>query len=200
MPPTSSILFLCLFYLLLMAEFFVPSAGIIGAAAAIAAVIAIVTSFMSSASAGLTTFSLVVVTTPGVLWAMIHVWPKTAIGRRILNRRPGQITESTAPARTLPDGRPLSDLHERQGIALTDLLPAGLVQIDHYRLDAVSSGVAIDRGTRVTVTKIQAGKIQVRPARENELEPGVRQDEPTPSSPDLLDVDINALEADDLSA
>ncbi len=197
MPPLASILWLVLFYVLLLVEFFVPSAGIIGVAAAIVAVIAVATALMQSVSAGLTMFASIAATTPVVLFAMIHVWPKTAVGRRILNRQPGQLTRSTAPERTLPDGRPLAELEQRIGIAVTDLLPAGRIQMEGHRLDAISIGVAIDRGTRIIVTKIEAGKIQVRPALPHELDAADSVPGMASVSPDLLDVDLSDLEADD---
>ncbi len=200
MPPHSSILILVVFYLLLLVEFFIPSAGVIGVAAAIAAIAAIVTALMHSVAAGVTMFMLISATTPVILGLMVHVWPKTAIGRRILNRQPGQVTASTASDRRLPNGRPLASLENQLGIAVTDLLPAGLIEVDGQRLNAVSIGVPIDAGVHVIVTKIQAGKIQVRPALESEVNPLQADAEYVPaSSPDLLDADLGDFEADDMT-
>lgn len=201
MPPLSSIFILAVFYLLLLVEFFVPSAGVIGAFAAIAAIAAIVTALMHSATAGVTMFMLISATTPVILVLMIHVWPKTAIGRRILNRQPGQVTASTASDRLLPNGLPLASLVNQLGTALTDLLPSGLIQIDGQRLNAFSIGVPIDAGVRVIVTQVQAGKIQVRPALDKELNPSEANVETaSKTSPVLLDADLSELEADDMSA
>ncbi len=200
MPPHSSLFILALFYLLLLVEFFVPSAGVIGVAAAIAAIAAIATALMHSVAAGMTMFMLITATTPVILGLMIHVWPKTAIGRRILNRQPGQVTTSTAADRLLPNGLPLASLENQLGLALTDLLPAGRIEVNGQRLNAVSIGVPIDAGVRVIVTKIQAGKIQVRPALESEVNPATVDTEQIPaSSPDLLDADLGDFEADDLA-
>jgi membrane-bound ClpP family serine protease len=199
MPPLSSILILGLFYLLLLVEFFLPSAGVIGAAAAVAAIAAIVTAFLHSMTAGVTVFALVTVTTPIIIALMIHVWPKTAIGRKILNRQPGQVTVSTMSDRRLPNGNPLASIVNQVGIAVTDLLPAGLIQVDGQRLNAVSIGVPIDAGSHVFITQIQAGKIQVRPALSTEVSPPASEEVNTPvSSPELLDADLNELGADDL--
>lgn len=199
MPPNASIFMLCVFYLLLIAEFFVPSAGVIGVAAAVAAIAAVVIAFVHSVAAGATTFLLVSLTTPVILVLMIHVWPKTAIGRRILNRQPGQVTTSTATDRRLPNGLPLASLEHQVGSAVTDLLPSGLIEVQGQRLNAVSIGIPIDAGVRVIVTKIQAGKIHVRPALESEINPDDADQTPPPaSSPELLDADLSDLQADDL--
>jgi membrane-bound ClpP family serine protease len=199
MPPLSSILILGLFYLLLLVEFFVPSGGVIGVAAALAAIAAIVTAFLHSMTAGVTIFMLVTVTTPIIIGLMVHVWPNTAIGQKILNRKLGQVTVSTMCDRRLPNGNPLASIVNQVGIAVTDLLPAGLIQVDGQRLNAVSIGVPIDAGSHIIVTQIQAGKIQVRPALSTEVSPPESEEVNAPaSSPDLLDADLNDLGADDL--
>ncbi len=200
MPPVHSILFLLVFYLLLLIEFFVPSGGLLGLAAAVAGISAIVTAMLHSAGAGLAMLGIIVGTTPVIITIMLHVWPRTAIGRRVLNRQPGQVTPSNALQRTLPDGRPLSELIHCVGIALNDMLPSGLVLIDGHRIDAVSIGVPIDAGTHVIVTKIQAGKIQVRPMLENERQTSSGDPAtPTAKSPEILDADLSQLKIDDLS-
>ena len=46
--------------------------------------------------------------------------------------------------------------------------------IDDQKLHAVSLGMPIDAGTTVIVTKTHGRKIQVRPARDEELQVGTR--------------------------
>jgi membrane-bound ClpP family serine protease len=192
-PPQQSLVLLVAYYLLLLVEFFVPSGGILGVAAFLTGLSAIITAWMHHADAGLTVLALITVTTPLIIVSMIRVWPNTTIGRMILNRQPGQLAQSTATQRRLPDGRLLRDLEGCIGIALTNLLPSGLIQIDNLRLDAVSVGIPIDAGTRVVVTKIQAGKVQVRPALEHEQGKRLSNSAASPTSPAALDTDLNEL-------
>ncbi len=87
----------------------------------------------------------------------LRIWPRTAIGRMMLNIDPSE------------SGDPLEQLRmEREqwigkpGIALTDMLPSGIVELEGRRWDAVSNGVAIDKGEAVEVCDYTAGRIQVK--------------------------------------
>lgn len=156
-------------YALLVMEFFIPSGGVIGAGAAAAALASIVIAFSHSLNAGLSMIVLFLVTTPLAMMSLVRIWPRTAMGQRMLNRRPGQVDSPSVPRTTLR-GTPLQQFVGRSGIAQTDLLPSGLVIIDGEKLDAVSEGVAIDRGAAIIVTRLQGNHIQVRVASERELE------------------------------
>ena len=184
---------LLLFFLFLVVEFFVPSAGLIGVAAAITAIATIVCAFMHSTMLGLTMTGIIIASTPAILYFMIRLWPHTPIGRRILNRRPGQ-TMSPGPERTMRDGTPFSELVGQIGVAKSDLLPSGLVVIDGKKMDAISLGMAIDAGTKVIVVKISSGKIQVRPA--NEQEQASRGESPV--SPQRLDSPLESFDLESL--
>ncbi len=102
---------------------------------------------------------------PALISIGLKIWPRTAIGRMMLN-----IDPQTA-------GDPLEQMRaEREqwigkvGIALSDMLPSGLVEIEGRRWDAVSNGVAIDKGEAVEVCDYTAGRIQVK-KRTPHLEP-----------------------------
>ncbi len=51
----------------------------------------------------------------------------------------------------------------REGITLTPLRPAGSVEIDGERLDVVTEGGFVPPGAKVTVVKVDSGRIIVRP-------------------------------------
>ncbi|MEL6108007.1 MAG: NfeD family protein [Planctomycetota bacterium] len=169
MPLTYSLGLLGLFFVLLVGEFFVPSAGLIGIAAVGTAVASIVIAFTHSLVAGMGVTAAVAISTPVILITMIKYWPHTPIGRWILNRRPGQ-TDEPMESR-LRSGEKRKDLVGQVGVAMTDLLPSGLVEIDGKRLDAVTGGAPIDAGTQVVVTSTAAGKIRVRRAGRSDIEP-----------------------------
>ncbi len=154
---------LLIFFVCLIGEFFLPSAGMIGIAALLSAVGTIICGFSHSMSLGITMTGIVGISTPLVLMFMIKIWPHTPIGRRILNRRPGQVDEAP-PERVIRDGTPLSQLVGKIGVAKTDLLPSGRVMLQGHKLDAISLGSAIDAGSKVIVVKISAGKIHVKKA------------------------------------
>ena len=198
---------LALFYVFLIGEFFVPSAGLIGVAAVVCGSGAIICGFAHSTFLGMTLLLTVVASAPAVLIFMIRLWPHTPIGRRILNRRPGQ-TDDFAPVSTTRDGTPLDDLVGQIGVAKTDLLPSGLIEIGGKRIDAVTTGAAIDAGNHVVVTKTEAGKVHVKMASEKDLASAkgsqtaaesksdsdpIAPEEP-PTSPELKSFDLDSLD------
>tara|TARA_R110002049_G_scaffold285698_1_gene466784 strand:- start:212330 stop:212962 length:633 start_codon:yes stop_codon:yes gene_type:complete len=162
MPLYYAIALLLIFYVLLVGEFFLPTGGLMGVGAVLAASAAVVIAFTHSTTAGVSMLMVIAATTPVVFMAAVRLWPHTPIGRRILNRRPGEL--DGGPQSKLADGTPLSELIGCKGHAITDLLPSGQVSIGSRKVNAVSTGMAIDRGTAIEVVKVTAGKVQVRPA------------------------------------
>lgn len=60
----------------------------------------------------------------------------------------------------------LKDYIGRYGIALTDLKPAGFIEIDGKRLDAMSEGGYLDKGVRIQVIELRSTALVVREATE----------------------------------
>ena len=193
MPLRYSIGLLVVFYVLLVAEFFLPTGGLLGVASVITAVTVIAVAFTHSVTAGVTMMIIIAATTPVVFLAAVRLWPHTPIGRRILNRRLGDM--EPAPARTLADGTPMSELVGQVGRALTDLLPSGQVLIDEKKMNAVSTGMAIDQGTPIVVVRVIAGKIQVQSSSEEEVNAGHDQNQ-RPQSPASLESALESFDVD----
>src|SRR5690606_16440948 len=59
---------------------------------------------------------------------------------------------------------PRSDLIGSEGVAVTDLRPAGVAQFGDERLDVVSEGVWIAAGTPVRIVRAEGYRHVVRPA------------------------------------
>lgn len=185
-----AVLLIVAFYLLLIAEFFLPTGGVLGTAAAAALIAALFIAFSHSPWAGIGVVVFVSATTPLVVIGLLRAWPHTPIGRRMLNRRPGDMA-SPPPKKSTPKGTPLDDLLDRIGVAKTDLLPSGLVMIDGEKIDAVSTGMPIDAGTQIIVSSVEAGHVHVRPATAEDLNPN----EPAvPQSPPSLENSLDAFD------
>jgi membrane-bound ClpP family serine protease len=183
---------LAAFYLFLIAEFFLPSGGMLGVAAVATLIAAIVIAFSHSLLTGAAVIGFVLLTTPLVLMGMVRVWPHTPIGRRMLNRRPGQ-EAAAIPRRTTARGVPIDDLVGRIGVAKTNLLPSGMVTIDGEKLDAVSTGMPIDSGSQVVVTHVELGRLHVRAATASDH---VVPHEPEPQSPPSLEGSLDAFDVE----
>ncbi|TWU46413.1 NfeD family protein [Rubripirellula reticaptiva] len=179
------------FYLFLIGEFLLPTGGLLGFGAAVALISMLVIAFSHSVMAGAVMSAIVLVSTPLLVTGLVKVWPHTPIGRRILNRRPGQAAPM-APQRTTTGGTKLDDLVGRIGVAKSPLLPSGRVVIGSDKIDASSTGMPIDAGSPVVVVRVLAGRVQVRLATEDDL---AAQD-PTPKSPLSLEQSLDALDFD----
>lgn len=177
---------LLLFFALLALELFIPSGGLLGIAAAAALIGAIVIGFLHSMATGASILVGSVVLVPVIVSAGLKIWPRTPVGRRMLTLDPEADAAREAELRAEREA-----IIGKTGIAKTDMLPSGLVEIDGVRMDAVSVGMVIDRGQSVEVVSVTSGKIRVRP-----IEPG-RELQETPAIPESLETPIESLGLED---
>ncbi|WP_430451857.1 NfeD family protein [Rhodopirellula europaea] len=202
MPILYTIGLLVIFFTLAIAEILVPSAGLLGLFAVAAAITAVLIAFTVSLNFALAVILALLVLTPILLSIVLRLWPQTAIGKEVLNRR-SRDSKSTTPTATAPDGTPLTDLVGRYGVAASNLLPAGRIIVDGHKVDAVSTGMPIDSGDPIKVVRVQAGKLQVRSATadENQAQTSFTsaKSSTAPSHPDsaksLDEVDLDELDA-----
>lgn len=176
---------LVLFLVLLVLELFIPSGGLLGIAAAAALMAAIIIGFMHSLSAGASILVAVSILVPVLVSIGVRIWPRTPMGRRMLTINTQENEARETELRTQRDS-----IIGKIGIAKTNLLPSGLVEIDGMRLDAISIGIAIDRGETIEVVSITSGKIRVRPYQGPPAES-------RPSVPPSLETPIESLGIDD---
>ncbi|MDA8743371.1 hypothetical protein N9N28_01950 [Rubripirellula amarantea] len=196
---TLIVILICAYHVMLVGEFFLPTGGTMGIAAVVCFASAIAFAFSYGLTTGVVVTALLFTSTPLVLSAMVKVWPHTPIGRRILNRRPGQLTDVKTPRHTR-DGKEIAELVGQAGIAKTDLLPSGLVVVNGQKFDALTSGPPIDAGSTIVVTEVVAGRIHVRLGTESTAMPvGSKGNENEPSSnvalsPPALEQSLESLE------
>lgn len=143
-------------------ELFIPSAGMLGVVAAILLVSGIICAFLSDFNSGAMVLLGTVLALPVLLMAMIKVWPKTPIGKRIL-------LKDMRLDEVLPDRPFSSDLVGQLGVAKTKMLPSGIVLINDKKFDAISDGFPIDKEQPVKVVAIRGNHIYVEPF-EGEIE------------------------------
>lgn len=168
MPAFYAIALLIGFYALIVAEVLIPSGGLLGASAIIVAITSVIIGTTYSFQFGMILLLVYLITTPILFGLMIQWWPKTRIGRHMLNRDTLE-SGSLPPVPKTLDGTPLQDLVGRFGKATTKLFPSGEVKIDGHKCNAVSTGLPIERDQWISVVKIQAGKLQVREATDKEI-------------------------------
>src|SRR5262245_36995481 len=172
---------LCLFgvaFLLLTAELFVPSHGVLAvlALAAVAVgVVLIFKHFKDDVTSALVLTGGLLLGMVLVVGLLVRLWPSTPLGRRLLLTRS---TEDITLA-ALPANQELEGLKGKYGRTLSELRPAGVVDFDGRRVDCVTEGMMIEPGVLVRCVEARSGRVVVRQADRpdiTELETGIFND------------------------
>jgi membrane-bound ClpP family serine protease len=159
------ILLLAFGLLLLIAEVFVPSGGLIGILAICCLVISVWQAFRQSTTVGLWFLMGDFLLMPVALAVAVYLWPKTPLARRVFLKppEPDEIEVAHSSQR-------LDHLIGQFGRALTPLRPSGLVDFDGRRLDALSEDGLIPSGALVQAVRVRGGQLIVRTASEANLD------------------------------
>lgn len=154
---TASFLLILVGLVLLAAEFFLPTGGllVVGGIVALAAAIGIVW-WEGSAWEGAAVTLAVCVGIPVVAWQLVSAYEKHLVSPLLHSE-----TVTTTFA-SLPEIAELEKLRGRYGKTITPMRPAGTVEIDGRRIDAQSEGIMIDSGKWVKCVDVRAGKVIVR--------------------------------------
>jgi len=150
--------------LLLVAEVFIPSGGLLSIGSGAAAIAGVVALFRYDQQWGLIGVLSIVVLGPMAFGFALKVWPNTPIGRRMLL---GDRTEEEIVHEQLAQKEQLDRMRAlvgAEGVALTPLRPIGTIKIGDQRFDALSEIDLIEAGQRVVVTDAGNNQIKVRKA------------------------------------
>lgn len=147
--------------LLLIAEVFIPSGGLIGVLALGFLAWSLVLAFRQSYELGLKFLAADFLLLPMALSLAVYLWPKTPLAKRVFLKPPAP--EEVAVSHR---GGRLDHLVGQFGRALTPLRPSGLVDFDGRRLDGMSEGTLIASGALVQAVRVQSGRLVVRTAPE----------------------------------
>ncbi len=169
--------------LLVVLEFFVPSAGVIGITAAICLVAAVVVGFLDSMTTGTIVLAIEVLGIPIILTAMVRVWPHTPIGRRLFLRPPDEQEVTAYKERESA----LQRLVGQRGVAKSPMMPSGMVTIERRHYDAVAEGEAVEVGEPIVVRTVRMNRLIVRKVRPDLVPP------PATEPADLLSRSIEEL-------
>jgi len=154
-------------FLLLLAELFVPSGGLLFVLALTAIVGGVTMTFFYSEDpyTGWLTLTCVFIAIPALGAFVFHYWPKTRLGKRFFLQGP----EVDATVATMPVNVELEQLRGRFGKTLSPLRPAGVVDFDGRRIDALTEGMLVDTGQWVRCIDVKAGYVVVRPVDKPDL-------------------------------
>lgn len=191
-----AILLLLVGFVLIVAEVFLPSGGMI----LIMCTISFVASLWCAVQAWYGTHPVafgsyvtsLIVLIPTIVIGAFQVFPKTPFGR--------QIIAAPTPEEVTPHAEERQHLATkigRIGEAVTPMMPGGLVSVDSERLHAFTEGVMIEKGTPVEIVEVRGTRVVVREASAEALrrqesgaaheEQFLADDEPSDQSDDLTE-------------
>ena len=141
------------------AEVFVPG-GIVGSLGVVALAGAIALGFKAYGQYGWLIAAAIILLGAVAVGLWIKFFPRSAIGRKMT------VENDLASAKASDPG--LQALVGKSGIATSDLRPSGFATVENRRVDVVSEGGMIRRGTAVEVVRVQGSRVVVKalPAKE----------------------------------
>jgi membrane-bound ClpP family serine protease len=143
---------------LLVAELFIPTFGVLAAVAVGAMVFGLAITFANDTSIGFVTLVAVFIATPVLLTVVFNYAPRTRLGKRLFLSGP----EEDETVANMPVNLELEQLRGRYGKTVSALRPAGTVDFDGRRVDVLSEGALVEPGQWVRCMDVKAGKVIVR--------------------------------------
>ncbi|WP_406696851.1 NfeD family protein [Singulisphaera sp. Ch08] len=161
--------------ILLIAEVFIPSGGLIGLLALCCIALSLWRAFEQSTELGLIFLLADFLLMPLVVALGVYLWPRTPLGKRVLLKPPDpeDIEASHSSQR-------LDHLVGQLGRALTPLRPSGMVDFDGRRLDGLAEEGLIPPGSLIQAVRVRGGQLIVRTAHDPTLEEVLVKPAPAP--------------------
>lgn len=139
--------------LVIIAEIFVPSLGLLTVIAFGVfgySLFLVFTTISVKAGYIITGIDLIIV--PILVYMGIKILAKSRLSlKQELSRNDGVVSQN----------KDLEGFLNKQGEAVTDLRPAGMAMIESSRMDVVTDGEYIDKGTQVSVVEVTGNRIVV---------------------------------------
>lgn len=172
-------------------DLLIPSGGILIGVTACLAFAAVIFAFRHSPTSGIWMLIATLSLAPIMMWVLIVVWPKTPLGRRMIVEptSPGDFVWSDAAK----SGN-VNALIGAEGVAETELLPSGQINISGELYEGFSETGPIEAGEHVRVVRIDVGRLVVtkirKPANHGKtMSDGTGLDRP------ITDLDFESLDS-----
>ena len=155
---------------LVLAEVFFPSLGLIGILAAAAILGADAIAYREGGGGALAGFIAFEVIAIPVLVSFALKWlPNLPFGRKMILSGP-----TSAPGTGAPDFKALVGA---RGVALTEVAPSGIMQVGEARVSVVSTGPSLPSGAKLLVVGVDGPEVRV------ELATDANASDPMPEPP-----------------
>ena len=147
---------------LIVAEVFVPSGGLISICALACLIGGIVIFFRHSAAAGWIGVVIAIIMIPTVLVIAYRLFPRSRFGKSV-TLTPPQREQGDA----VPDTTELKKLLGAVGVVLTPLRPVGMCDFSGQRVECVAESGYVDKGQKVKVIDVESTQLTVREIEES---------------------------------
>jgi len=154
---------------LIIAEVFVPSGGLISILALGCLIGGMALFFHHSTTAGWIGIGIAVIMIPTVLIITYRIFPKTRFGKSV-TLAPPERQQGDA----IPDTSELKELLGAIGVVLTPLRPVGMCDFSGQRVECVAESGYVDKGIKVKVIDVESTQLTVRIIEENPREAGIQ--------------------------
>lgn len=136
-------------------EMFVPG-GVIGAFGGLIMIAAIVLGFSKSQTLGLILLGAGVVLVPAGIVGAMNLAPRLPFSKKLflqetLSAEKGYISSEAG----------LTELIGKEGVAVSDLRPSGIAEIEKRRTDVITGGEMIEKGARIRVVEVGGNRVIV---------------------------------------
>lgn len=139
----------------------IPGFGMCGILGSILFIIGIVLAYLKLSSTSAMAVSIVACLGVLLLFGFV-VWvlPHTTMGKKFVLQESSPVPEDLL---AVSDNRRFL---EAEGVAVSNLRPSGIAKIADERVDVITEGDFVEKGTKVKVIKTTAGKVIVAPIDE----------------------------------
>ena len=142
--------------LLIVAEVFVPSGGLLSILSVAALGGGLVLFFQQGFSVGLAGVVGALVMIPAVLIGSFKILPYTPFGRSVTLQKPDRHDGDG-----IPDMEDLAALIDRTGTVLSDLRPVGMCDFDGRKVECIAESGYVDRGQSIRVIRVEGTSVTV---------------------------------------
>ncbi len=151
--------------ILLVAEVFVPSGGLIGLLAIGLLIVSLGLAFATSMNRGLAFLVALLLLMPLTLAYTVYLWPKTPMAKWVF-LKPPDLEEVDPEERN----RKPEHLIGQFGRALTPLRPSGMVDFEGHKFDGLADEGMIPAGALVRAVQLRGRQLVVRSAPDTTLD------------------------------
>ena len=142
---------------LIVAEVFVPSGGLISICALACLVGGIVIFFQYSVIVGWIGIGIAAIMIPSVLVVAYKIFPKTRFGKSV-TLTPPERWQGDA----IPDTDSLKELLGAEGVVITPLRPVGMCDFSGRRVECVAESGYVDKDRKIKVINAESTQLTVR--------------------------------------